>query len=48
MITEGGDTALARRCTFMDLALCVAGGLDTAGISTLYKAAMPALKVGAR
>eukprot|EP00873_Tetraselmis_striata_P019446 jgi/Tetstr1/439710/TSEL_028129.t1 len=43
-VTEGGDTPTERRCTFMELALCVGGGLDTAGITTLYKAAIPGLK----
>ncbi len=42
---EGGDTASARKCTFMELALCLAPGLDVNGISILYKAAKPALQV---
>lgn len=42
---EGGDTASARKCTFMELALCLAPGLDPNGISILYKSAKPALHV---
>ena len=42
---QGGDTASARKCTFMELALCLAPGLDLNGISILYKAAKPALQV---
>ena len=42
---EGGDTASARKCTFMELALCLAPGLDVNGISILYKSAKPALQV---
>lgn len=42
---EGGDTPSARKCTYMELALCLAPGLDVSGISILYKAAKPALQV---
>ena len=42
---EGGDTGSARKCTFMELALCLAPGLDANGISILYKSAKPALQV---
>ena len=42
---EGGDTASARKCTFMELALCLAPGLDANGVSILYKSAKPALQV---
>lgn len=42
---EGGDTASARKCTFMELAFCLAPGLDANGISILYKSAKPALQV---
>lgn len=42
---EGGDSASARKCTFMELALCLAPGLDLKGISILYKSAKPALQV---
>ena len=42
---EGGDTSSARKCTFMELALCLAPGLDQNGIGILYKTAKPALQV---
>lgn len=42
---EGGDSSSARKCTFMELALCLAPGLDVNGISILYKSAKPALQV---
>ena len=42
---EGGDTPSARKCTYMELALCLAPGLDINGIGILYKAAKPALQV---
>lgn len=42
---EGGDTPTARKCTYMELALCLAPGLDVNGISILYKAAKPSLQV---
>lgn len=42
---EGGDSASARKCTFMELALCLAPGLDANGVSILYKSAKPALQV---
>lgn len=42
---EGGDTPSARKCTYMELALCLAPGLDVNGIGILYKAAKPALQV---
>ena len=42
---EGGDTPSARKCTYMELALCLAPGLDVNGITILYKAAKPALQV---
>lgn len=42
---EGGDTPSARKCTYMELALCLAPGLDVNGIAILYKAAKPALQV---
>ncbi|KAL3148459.1 hypothetical protein ABBQ38_013906 [Trebouxia sp. C0009 RCD-2024] len=41
---EGGDSSSARKCTFMELALCLAPGLDVNGISILYKSAKPALQ----
>ncbi|KAK9818389.1 hypothetical protein WJX72_011834 [[Myrmecia] bisecta] len=44
MVREGGDTPSARRCTFLELALCLAPGLDTSGIDVLYKAAKPCLQ----
>lgn len=41
--TEGGSTVAERRCTFMELALALAGGLDEGTIPVLYKACKPAL-----
>ena len=41
---EGGDTDTERRCTFLELALALAGGLDAAGLQTLYKAAAPGMQ----
>lgn len=45
MITEGGDTPAARRCTLLDLALCFAGGLPPSGLLTLFNAARAGLTV---
>lgn len=45
-LKEGGDSASQRKCTFMELALCLAPGLSVAGIEILYKAIKPALQVG--
>lgn len=42
---EGGDSPTARKCTYMELALCLAPGLDVNGVSILYKAAKPSLQV---
>lgn len=42
---EGGDTPTARKCTYMELALCLAPGLDVNGVTILYKAAKPTLQV---
>ena len=44
-ITEGGDTPSARRATFLDLSLCLAGGLGNAGLTTLFKTASLGLMV---
>lgn len=44
-LKEGGDTASQRKATFMELALCLAAGLDVQGIATLYKAAKPFMQV---
>ncbi|DBA66455.1 TPA: hypothetical protein ACH3X2_002431 [Trebouxia sp. C0005] len=41
---EGGDSPTARKCTYMELALCLAPGLDVNGVSILYKAAKPSLQ----
>ncbi|KAL0054199.1 hypothetical protein WJX82_005285 [Trebouxia sp. C0006] len=41
---EGGATPTARKCTYMELALCLAPGLDVNGVSILYKAAKPSLQ----
>ncbi len=46
--TEGGDTPAARRGTFTDLALCLAGGLDAAALFSLFKTAAVGLKVRSR
>jgi hypothetical protein len=45
-VQEGGDTPAARRGTFLDLALCLAGGLNDAGLATLFKTAALGLPVG--
>ena len=44
-VKEGGENSSERRCTFMELALCLAPGLSTPAIRVLYKAAAPALQV---
>ncbi len=44
-VREGGDVPGARRGTFLDLALCLAGGLQDAGLSTLFKTAALGLPV---
>ena len=44
-VLEGGDTDTERRCAFLELALALAGGLDAAGLETLYKAAAPGMQV---
>lgn len=44
-LTEGGDSPSEQRCTFLELALALAGSLDTAAIGMLYKAVKPALQV---
>lgn len=44
-VMEGGDTDSERRCTFLELALSLAGGLDGSGLETLYKAAKPGILV---
>ena len=46
-VREGGDTPAARRGTFLDLALCLAGGLHDSGLATLFKTAALGLPVGA-
>ena len=43
-VKEGGETPLERRCTFMELALALAPGLDLPAMAVLYKAATPALQ----
>lgn len=42
-VLEGGDSPQQRRATFLELALCLAGGLDDAGAGALFKAAGPCL-----
>lgn len=37
LITEGGSTPTERRCSFLELALGLAGGLDDGAMTTLYK-----------
>lgn len=44
-LTEGGENPSEQRCTFLELALALAGSLDVAAISMLYKALKPALQV---
>ena len=43
-VLEGGDTDSERRSTFLELSLALAGGLDAAGLETLYKAAKPGIQ----
>ncbi|PRW60392.1 ARM repeat superfamily [Chlorella sorokiniana] len=43
-VLEGGDTDTERRCAFLELSLSLAGGLDVAGLQTLYKAAAPGMQ----
>jgi hypothetical protein len=45
-VRGGGDTPAARRGTFLDLALCLAGGLHDSGLATLFKTAALGLPVG--
>lgn len=42
---EGGENPSERRCTFMELALCLMPGLPAAAVNVLYKAASPSLQV---
>ena len=44
-LTEGGDSPSEQRCTFLELALALAGSLDAPAIGMLYKAVKPALQV---
>lgn len=44
-VMEGGDTPTEQRCTFMEAALALAGGLEDKALATLYKAAKPGLQV---
>lgn len=37
VITEGGSDPVTRRCTYSELALVLAPGLDDAGCATLLK-----------
>lgn len=46
-VLEGGDSDTERRCAFLELALALAGGLDAAGLQTLYKAAAPGMQARA-
>lgn len=43
-VMDGGDTDTERRCTFMEAALLLAGGLDVNGVHVLWKAAVPGTK----
>ena len=42
-LQEGGSDLSARRCTFLDLALSLAAGVDASGAGTLFKAARAGL-----
>ena len=42
-LQEGGLDGSARRCTFLDLALALAAGVDASGAGTLFKAARAGL-----
>ena len=44
-IKEGGENPSERRCTFMELALCLMPGLSAAAVNVLYKAASPSMQV---
>lgn len=43
-LREGGADGSARRCTFLDLALALSSGVETAGVATLFKAARACLQ----
>lgn len=45
-VLDGGDSDTERRCTYMEAALALAGGLDAAALETLFKAAKPGVQVG--
>ena len=42
-LLESGSDPSARRCTFLDLALALAAGVDASGAGTLFKAARAGL-----
>jgi hypothetical protein len=44
-LTEGGESLSEQRCTFLELALALAGSLDAPAVSMLYKAVKSALQV---
>lgn len=44
-IKEGGENPVERRCTFMELALCLMPCLSPAAVNVLYKVAAPSLQV---
>ncbi|CAG9462050.1 unnamed protein product [Pedinophyceae sp. YPF-701] len=45
-VVDGGDTPLQRRCTFMELALCLGGGLDAKSRAALYELAVGTVEEG--
>lgn len=44
-VREGGENPSERRCTFMELSLCLTPGLSTAAVKVLYTASSPSLQV---
>lgn len=47
-VLDGGDNDTERRCTYLEAALALAGGLEAAALETLLKAAKPGMQVGRR
>ena len=43
---EGGRTAKEQRCAYLEVLLALAGGLDSNGLFTLFKAASQGMQVG--
>ncbi|MEW5303887.1 MAG: hypothetical protein WDW36_006539 [Sanguina aurantia] len=43
IVVEGGSDPVSRRCSFIELALALASGVDDVGLDALFKAAKPGL-----